>query len=85
MKSLWLDFVSTASQAWNRSSFTQWLVGVLLTVSAGALLYAFGGPSPQPPSPALAKTNYCLQAAGYDPKHGELLARDVSCTCSTAN
>ncbi len=75
-----------AQQFWRTSSFGQWLLGVFLTIIAGLLLYGFGHPQQRVTTPpSLARSNSCLQAAGSDLKHGELLARDASCTCSAAN
>jgi hypothetical protein len=73
------------TQFWQRSSFAQWLLGALLTMAAGLLLYAMGSPKQGVPPPSVAKAGTCLQAAGSDLKHSELLARDPSCTCSAAN
>ena len=78
---LWFE----STQLCRRSSLTQWLLGALLTLVAGLLLYVFGGSNQHAQPSSIAKTNSCLQTAGYDPKHGELLARDASCTCSVEN
>lgn len=85
MRDLLLDTLFFAPQLWRRSSVAQWLLGVLLTVGAGLLLYAFGSQQQSTLPPSLAKSNSCLQAAGSDLKHSELLARDPSCTCTAAN
>jgi len=85
MKDLLLTTLFDGLQLWRRSSFAQWLLGALLTAAAGLLLYAFGSPKQAALPPSLAKSNSCLQAAGSDLKHSELLARDASCTCSAAN
>jgi hypothetical protein len=81
MKNRLFDFVAIAPQ----SSFGQWVLGALLTVAAGLLLYAMGSPQSAPLPPSVAKANSCLQAAGSDLKHSELLARDPACTCTAAN
>jgi hypothetical protein len=85
MKNLLLDALFDGSQFWRRSSFAQWLLGALLTVAAGLLLYALRSPQQKVLPSSLAKANSCLQAAGSDLKHGELLAHDASCTCTTSN
>jgi len=80
-----LDVWFEATQICRRSSLGEWLLGVLLTLVAGLILYVLGGSGAPVQPPSMAKSGQCLQAAGFDPKHGELLARDPSCTCAAAN
>lgn len=78
---IWLD----VAQIYRRSSFRHWLMGALLTLLAGLLLHALNASNSQVQPRPMAKSDACLQAAGSDLKHGELLVRDASCTCSAAN
>lgn len=80
-----LEFWFDVTQVWRRSSFKHWLMGVFLTLGAGLLLHALNASNSQVQPRPVAKSDACLQAAGSDLKHGELLARDASCTCTAAN
>ncbi len=85
MKDLLLDRLLAVPRFSRRSAFAQWLLGALLTIAAGLLLYALGSPQSAAVTPSVAKANSCLQAAGSDLKHSELLAHDPSCTCTASN
>ena len=74
---------------WQRSSFSQWLIGVALLLLVWLLLYAFGGTrATSAANRRVAKVDRCLQAAGSDLKHGELLVHDMNtrpCGCTAVN
>jgi hypothetical protein len=73
---------------WRRSSFSQWLIGVALLLVVWLVLYAFGGTRANATANRVAKADRCLQAAGSDLKHGELLVHDMDtrpCGCTAVN
>jgi hypothetical protein len=83
-----LDIWFDATQIYQRSSFSQWLLGVALTILAGLLLYNFGDSKPVSGSERSANANACLEAAGSDLKRGELMYHDMAtrpCGCTAVN
>jgi hypothetical protein len=88
MEDILRDFRFNALTIWRRSSFSQWLIGVALLLLVWLLLYAFGGTRTAAANRHVAQADRCLQAAGSDLKHGELLVHDMNtrpCGCTAVN